>query len=274
MVADAGDPGTSVDVTGEVVFVRAPAAEFVLVTLTLKVQLACPARVAPARVIRLLPAVAVIVPPPQVPETTLGLATNRPAGSVSENDRLSSVCVAFGLARVKVREVEAPAGRPTTPKTLLRTGGNKTLTDAFAVFPVPPLAETTVTELFWTPATVPVTLTENEQDAPELNAAPLRETTPVPEVAVIVPEPHDPVSPFGLDTVNPAGRVSVNPIPVRINAEFGLDMEKLRVVVEPSAIKAVPKLLVITGGAPTVKVAVAVFPISALGLEVTVTELF
>jgi hypothetical protein len=48
---------------------------------------------------RLLPAGAVIVPPPQVPVTTLGVEITRPAGNVSENCRASSVTTGHSIGK-------------------------------------------------------------------------------------------------------------------------------------------------------------------------------
>src|SRR5215472_9445084 len=71
----------SVDVTALVVLVCLPAA--VPVTLTENVQLLLAAIVPPLRVIEFVPAVAVIVPPPQEPVRPFGVEITRPAGNVS-----------------------------------------------------------------------------------------------------------------------------------------------------------------------------------------------
>ena len=82
--------------------------------------------------------------------------------------------------------------------------------------PVPPSLElTTDVELVFIPVLVPITLTENEQLAPEVTAAPARLMLPPPATAAMVPPPHDPVRPFGVAMTSPAGRLSVNPTPVR-----------------------------------------------------------
>jgi hypothetical protein len=51
------------------------------------------------------PAVAVIVPPPQLPETPLGVVTTRPVGNVSMNPTPLRELAVLGLVRVKVSEV-------------------------------------------------------------------------------------------------------------------------------------------------------------------------
>jgi len=75
--------GASVDEMGPVALFRIPAA--VPVTFTENVQNPLAARLAPARLMVLDPAVAVIVPPPQLPVSPLGVATCSPEGSVSLN---------------------------------------------------------------------------------------------------------------------------------------------------------------------------------------------
>jgi hypothetical protein len=46
--------------------------------------------------------------------------------------------------------------------------------------------------------------------------APVRLITFVAWVPVIVPPPQLPISPLGVETTNPAGRVSLKPTPVRV----------------------------------------------------------
>src|SRR5450631_2483791 len=83
MLAEAEPPGSaSLDVTVEVVLVRKPSSKAAAVTFTVNVQLTPGARLAPARAIRLLPGIAVIVPPSQLPTRPLGVDTNKPAGRV------------------------------------------------------------------------------------------------------------------------------------------------------------------------------------------------
>ena len=94
-------------------------------------------------------------------------------------------------------------------------GGATTLMLAEAVPPVPPSVEVTLpVVLFCSPAAMPVTFTENVQDALAAKVAPDRLITFVLWVAVMVPPPHDPVSPFGVEITRPAGSVSLKPTPV------------------------------------------------------------
>src|SRR5271156_930449 len=71
----------SVEVTAAVVLFCRPAE--IPVTLIEKVQEALDARVAPERLMAAVPCVAVMVPPPQVPERPFGVEITKPAGNVS-----------------------------------------------------------------------------------------------------------------------------------------------------------------------------------------------
>src|SRR5271163_3396232 len=98
---------------------------------------------------------------------------------------------------------------------------------ATAVLPVPPLAELTVTELSCGPSAIAVAFMENVQDAPSASVAPARVTVLDAGKAVMTPPPQDPLSPLGVATTKPAGKVSVKETPVRAVAAFGLTMVKL-----------------------------------------------
>jgi hypothetical protein len=100
--------------------------------------------------------------------------------------------------------------------------------------------------LFCVPEATPVTFTEKMQDPFAASVPPERLMTLVPAVAVIDPV-HVVLKPLGVDTTSPAGRVSLNEIPVNWNA-FGLVTVKLKLVVPPTAIVAWPKALLIDGG--------------------------
>jgi hypothetical protein len=130
--------------------------------------------------------------------------------------------------------------------------GASTLTVALAVLPVPPFVEETVTLLFFVPAVEPSTFTENVQLPPAASVAPERLTVEEPAKAVIVPPPQLPVRPLGLATTNPAGRLSVKAMPVRVVPVLGLSIVKLKVVVPFNGMLAAPKDLLITGAAMTV----------------------
>jgi len=70
--------------------------------------------------------------------------------------------------------------------------------------------------------------------------------------------------------VNPRGRVSVNPIPVKVLVLLGLVIVKVRLVVPLNGILAAPNALLIAGGASTVIDAVAVVVLVPPSVELTV----
>ena len=84
-----------------------------------------------------------------------------------------------------------------------------------AVFPVPPLADRTVTELVvigW--ADVTATLSVKVQEVPGATVAPARLTLLPPDTATGVP-PQLLTRPFGDATNRSAGKLWVNPTPVK-----------------------------------------------------------
>jgi hypothetical protein len=128
---------------------------------------------------------------------------------------------------------------------------------------VPPSVEVTCTELFFTPAVVPCTLTETVQLALAASVPAERLMEPEPATAVAVP-PQVLLNALGVATTNPAGRLSVKAIPVSVTLVFGFWMVNVSEVVPFSGIVAAPNALVIVGGEATVKLAVAVFPVPPL----------
>ena len=120
---------------------------------------------------------------------------------------------------------------------------------AEAVPPFPPSFEViAVVVLVCVPEEVPVTLTENEHEAPAGRVAAERFTLFDPPTALTVPPPQLPVSAFGMVTTCPDGRGSVNPIPVRDWLAFGFDKLKVRVVVPFNATLPAPNAFAIVGG--------------------------
>src|SRR5580704_6979009 len=154
------------------------------------------------------------------------------------------------------------------PKTLMITGAETTVRLAFEVLPVPPSVEVICTLLFFTPAVVPVTFTENVHDDPAAGEAvsvpPERLTAPLPAVAVIVPAPQVPARPLGVEITKPAGKLSVNATPLSGTLVFGLVMLNVSEVVPFRGTSAAPNDLVIVGGEATVKLAEAVLPVPPL----------
>lgn len=227
-------------------------------TFRLNVQVAPAASVAPVRVILLLPAVAVIVPPPQDPFSAFGVATFRPVGRVSVKEIPVNVTMAFGFVIEKLTLTGWPTGTATAPNVLLRTGGFATNSVAVAVLPGPPFVEVTATELTKMPSGA-VTFAVTVQTAEAASVPPERLIVPDPAVAVATP-PQVEVKPLGVATTTPAGSVSVKATPVSAAKEFGLVIVKVTVLVPPGTILAGVKVLLITGGIRTVTVDVAVFP--------------
>ena len=191
------------------------------VTLIENVHWVLWASVAPLRDTAPLPATAVIVPPPQLPARPLGVETTRPAGKLSVNPIPVKLAAALLFWIVNVSEVEAPVRMLAAPNALMMTGGLGvlTMTLADAVPPMPlSVAVTWLVVLFFTPAVAPVTLIEKVQDELWASVAPLKDAELLPAIAVIVPPPQLPARPFGVDTTNPAGKLSLKPIPVRLAA--------------------------------------------------------
>jgi hypothetical protein len=173
---------------------------------------------------------------------------------------------------VNVKEVVAFSAMDEGAKILAIDGGASTLRLAVAVPPVPPSVEVTLpVVLTCNPATVPVTFTENVQEALAAIVPPLRLITFVPCVAVIVPAPQEPVSPLGVEITKPAGSVSLKPTPVSV-VVFGFVMVKLSEVDPFSGMLAAPNALLIVDGATTVMLAVAV-PLVPPSVELTTTLL-
>ena len=116
-------------------------------------------------------------------------------------------------------------------------------------------------------------MTANVHEALLAKVAPERLTIFVACVAVIVPPPHEPVRPLGVEMIRPAGSVSVKPTPERLCAVLVFCSVKLSVVEPFKGMVATPKDLAIVGGVTTVSEAVDVLPVPTV-VEDTVTLLF
>lgn len=245
------------------------------VTFTENVQFEPVGSVAPERLIAEVPAVAVMVPPPHEPVSPFGVATVKPTGSESLNPTpVSWFALAAGFVIVNVSEVVAPVEIVDGLNAMAIDGGASTTSDADAVPPVPPSVEVTwPVVLFCCPAATPVTLIVNVQLELVPIVPPERLTVPEPALAVIVPPPQEPVTPFGLETCRPAGRLSVNATPCRTVVELLFWIRNVSDVEPPSGTDATPKNLMITGGATTVIEAFEVLP-TPPSVDVTCTELF
>ena len=108
---------------------------------------------------------------------------------------------------------------------------------------------------------MPVTFTENVQLVLAAKVAPDRLITFVFCVAVMVPPPHEPVRPFGVEIMRPAGSVSLKPTPLSEAVVLLFWMVKLKLVEPFSGMLAAPKALMITGGPTTVIDALEVLPV-------------
>ena len=133
------------------------------VTLIENVHPAPAASVAPDNVTPLPPAGAVMVPPPHEPERPLGVEMVRPAGIGSVKPTFDSDALEFGFVTVNVSDVEPPTGIEAAPNDFEIEGGTvepdaRTVSDALAVEPVPPLPELTAPDvLLAVPAVLLVT---------------------------------------------------------------------------------------------------------------------
>src|SRR5258708_724252 len=258
----------SVEVTLPVVLFLVP--PVVPVTFTLKVQEVLCASVAPVRLMTFVACVAVMVPPPQLPVRPLGVETTNPAGNVSLKLIPVSVVVVLLFWIVKVSDVPGFTLRAmlAAPNALMITGGATTMMLALDVLPVPPSVEVTCTLLFFTFAVVPATFTANVHEVLMARVPADKLTVPDPATAVAVP-PQVLVSPLGVATTNPAGRLSVNATPVSAMVlAAGLVMVKVSEVVPLSGRLAAPNALAIDGGATTLMLAEAVPPVPP-SVEVT-----
>src|SRR5580704_7436688 len=127
--------------------------------------------------------------------------------------------------------------------------GPVTVICADAVPPSPASVEVTaLVTLFCAPVVAPKTFTAKVHEVAAARLAPDRLTLFEPAAAVMVPPPQLPVSPFGVDTVSPAGRVSVKPIPLREMAVLGFDKLKVSVVLPFNATLAAPNAFEMVGG--------------------------
>src|SRR5258708_902816 len=254
-----------VELTAPVVLVYWPAAA--PVTVTENTHWLFTAIVAPVSVIPV--GFVVVSVPPQVLDELL--ATVSPVGSVSLNATpVSATVFAAGLVIVNCNELVAFRAMLVGLKTLAMVGGATTVRVAvLLVVPVPPSVEVIApVVLFSSPALVPVTFTEKVQEDPAagdaVNDPLLRVMVLLPAVAVTVPLPQAPVSPFGVATTTPAGRLSVNAIPLSALAVFGFVMVKLSVLFVFSGTLIGLKALLMVGGATTMRLAVPVLPLPAL----------
>lgn len=243
-----------------VVSVSVPVA--VVVTSIENVQLLAAVSAAPVRAITSEPAEAVTVPLGQEPLKPFGVATSNPAGSVSMNPTPLSELPAFGFAIVNAKDVDPPKEIEEAPTVALIAGGTTTVSFAVAVFPLPPLVELIASDVFVnSPPVVPITLTATVQLELTASEPPVNESEVPPATALTIP-PHEFVRPFGVATTSPAGSVSAKATPASATAfAAGLVIANASVLIPLSGIDVGLNAVAIDGGATTVTVAVAVFPV-------------
>jgi len=165
---------------------------------------------------------------------------------------------------VKVNDVEPFNGTLAAPNAFMITGGAVTVILAFDVLPGPLSVAVIWVLLFFTPPVVPVTFAETVHEVLGASVLPESATTLDPAVAVAIP-PQVLVRAFGVAMINPAGRLSVNAIPVSgIVFAAGLVIVNVRLVEPFNGMLAAPNAFTIVGGVPTVKFAVAVLPVPPL----------
>jgi hypothetical protein len=209
------------------------------------------------------PSVAVMVPPPHVPDRPFGVATISPAGSGSLKAMFDSDALEFGFCTVNEREVVPPTKIVIAPKTLEMEGGvtvaGVTDNDALAVEPVPPLVELTASVvLFAVPVVLVVTFRVAVQLVLLLIVAPLKEMVDAPATGANVAPLQFVVAPAGDPTVMPDGKVSLKLTPVSATGfAAGLPSANVSVVVPPAMIEDAPNAFEIVGGPRTTKIAVA-----------------
>jgi len=227
------------------------------VTFAEKVHVAPEASDAPVKLTALLPAAAVIVPPPHDPVRPFGVAITKPDGRVSVNPTPESVCVVLLFCNEKDSEVDPFRGMLVAPNALLMLGGPMTVIEAVLLAAPGPLSveEIGPVVLFWTPACTPFTFTEMVHDPLGANPPPERLTEPDPAVPMTVP-PQVLLRPLGVATTSPAGSASVNATPVSASVVLGLLIWKVSDVVAFAWMLAAPNALVMVGALATVSVAV------------------
>jgi len=183
--------------------------EVVGVTFTLTAHELLSAILPPVRLIDVLPAVAVNVPPHVLlaPGTA---ATCRPVGKVSLTATPLKAVPVLGLVMVKVKLEVPPTVVLAGEKALLMLGGATTVSMAVLLpEPVPPSVEVTApVVLDLVPAVVPVTFTLTAHELFADIVPPLRLMLPLFAAAVTVPL-HVLLTLGELTTCNPEGRESV-----------------------------------------------------------------
>ncbi len=263
-----------VDVTAAVVLVRLIGS--VPRTFTLNVQEPLMGSAAPDKLTEFEPEMAAIAPPPHDPVWLAGVPTTNPDGKMSVNPTPARASrLAAGFVIVNVRVVVPFRGIGLVPNAIVIKGGNKTVTLADAVAPVPPSVDVTaVVVVFCSPVARPVTFTLNEQELLAGMVPPERLTMLEPATALMVPAPQNPVRPLlGVATIKAGGRLSVTAMPL-IDTAFGFVMVKVRLVDPFSGTESVPNVAVMVGGTAKYTTAALLVAPGPLSFEKTALVVF
>ena len=254
-----------VELTVPVVLLLVP--EVVGVTSTLTAHELLAVIPPPVRLMEVLPAAAVNVPP----QLSLALgtaATCRPVGKLSVTATPLKAVPVFGLVMVKVRVEVPPTAVVVGEKALLMLGGATTVSVTVLLLePVPPSVEVTApVVLDLVPAVLPVTFTLMLHELLSAIPPPLRLMLLLAAVAVRVP-PHVLLAPFGVATISPETRVSEKATPLKAVPVLGLVMVNVTLVEPLSGILLAPNALVMVGGATTVRAAALLVLPAPVSLE-------
>ena len=237
------------------------------VTFTENVQELLAAIVPPLRLITFVPAVAVIVPAPQVPVRPFGVEITRPAGNVSLNATPVSAVVVFGFVMVKLNDVEPFSGMLAAPKALTMVGGTNNRDGCVGCIARTAFSRGYLNAVVLYAAVVPCTLTETVQLALAAN---------VPAGEADAARTCDRRSRSAASVVERVRRCHhqsrrqavCEGYACQRHAGIRVLMVKVSEVVPFSGIVLAPNCLVMDGGEATVKSAVAVLPVPPL-VEVT-----
>lgn len=227
------------------------------------------------------PAIA-IAEPPQLPVSPFGVATTKPAGKLSVNatpfksdsDGGLVMGLVVGLVMVMVIVLIVPGAMRAGLKVFAITGGPITVRVLMLlVVPAPPSVElTTPVVLSFAPGVLPVTSTEKKQSDPAAGKAvrvpPDKLIVPLPGVAMIAPEPQEPVI-FGFAAITtPDGKMSLKATPLSALVLFSFLIVKVRVLFAFKVMLSGLKPLKMMGGSTTVRLALEMLPVPP-SVEVT-----
>jgi len=173
--------------------------------------------------------------------------------------------LAFGVPEVvTVNEFATPAVKVAL-LPLVMVGGVPTIfkVAVLLVAPVPPSVEVIgPVVLGFMPVVVAVTFTEIVHEPLPATDPADKLIEPEPATAVVVPL-QEVLRPFGVATTNPAGKISVKAMPLRL-VVFGFEIVNVRLVLVFRLIWAAPNAFEIVGGASTMMLAEAVLPVPPL----------